>query len=114
MVYGLGLVFFAIIPLHPVMAVLEISVPAELYLSKVPQKAKEVLSDPVLFLIASTNVLVPLHEHGLSPALGGSVALTNSKSPDVHEVFGGGTCANDFVEINKKKIKQKMLKERNK
>ena len=38
-----------------------ISVPAELYLTKVPHKAKEVLVEPVLLAMVNTNVRVPLH-----------------------------------------------------
>ena len=38
-----------------------ISAPAELYLTKVPHKAKEVLVEPVLLAMVNTNVRVPLH-----------------------------------------------------
>ena len=62
------------------------------YISKVPQKAKEVLVDPVLLLIDRVKVLVigvavaqELHK---SPP--DKVAPTNVKSPEVHEVSAGG------------------------
>jgi len=45
--------FFGIGPLHPVIGVLEIRAPFASYTSKVPQKAKDVLVEPVLLLIAS-------------------------------------------------------------
>ena len=63
-----------------------------LYISKVPQKAKEVLVDPVVLLIERVNVLVievavgqELHK---SPP--DKVAPTKDKSPEVQEVPAGG------------------------
>jgi hypothetical protein len=67
-------------------------VPSLLYISNVPQKAKEVLVDPVLFFIDKNKVLVPPHAHG-SFAGAGKVAATNSKSLDVQELAGGKVCA---------------------
>ncbi len=52
--------------------------------------------------------------HASSPGLGGRVAATNIKSPDVHELAGGKLCAIDFVETRAKKTKQQTLKELNK
>jgi hypothetical protein len=86
--------FFMIGPAHAKIAVpVPISTPLELYLCNVPHKAKDVLVEPVLFLIPNTNVLLPVQLHR-SLAGGGKVALINSKSPDVHEVAGGNVCAN--------------------
>jgi hypothetical protein len=99
MVKGFGLVFFAIGPLQPLIGVRDTSKPAASNLTRVPQKANEVLSDPVLFLIASFRNRVPEQEQGLSPGFGGSVALTNSRSPDVQEV--GKVCASTVVVVNK-------------
>ena len=81
-----------------------------------PQYAKDVLVDPVLLLIDKYKVLVifapAVHvPQASSPGLGGSVAATNNKSPDVHELAGGSVCA-DTVEKNKtagKKISIKYL-----
>lgn len=62
-------------------------VPSAWVITSVPQKAKEVLVDPVLLFIASTNVrvnVVPgLHELHKSPPV--RVALTNSRSLEVHD-----------------------------
>ena len=105
--------FFAIGPLHPDIATLSTSTPAALYLFKIPQKAKEVLSEPVLFFIDNLNVLVSLHTHGKALLLGGRAAPDNSKSPDVHELAAGSVCANDFVDTITRKIKQQNLNEGN-
>lgn len=115
-VKGVAFVFFAIGPLQPVIAVDDACVPSLLYITKVPQKAKEVLWEPVLLLIDNINVLVivvpAVHvPHASSPGLGGSTALTNDKSPDVHDVFGSGTCENDFVEIPMKRRRTIVLKQ---
>jgi len=81
--------FFTIGPAHAKIGVpVPISTPLALYLCNVPHKAKDVLVEPVLFLIPNTNVLVPLQLHR-SLSGGGSVALSNSKSPDVHELAAG-------------------------
>jgi len=81
--------FFVIGPAHAKIAEpVPISTPLELYLCNVPHKAKDVLVEPVLFLIPNTNVLVPLQLHR-SLRGGGRVALSNSKSPDVHELAAG-------------------------
>ena len=111
--------FLIIGPLQPLIAVLVYVVPSALRTSKVPQKAKDVLVEPVLLLIDKNNVLVivvpAVHvPQASSPVLGGSSALTNSKSPEVHELGGGKVCANDFAEIRTKKTKQRILTERNK
>ena len=93
-------------PAHAKMGVpVPISTPLELYLCKVPHKAKDVLVEPVLFLIPNTKVLLPLQLHR-SLAGGGNVALINSKSPDVHEVAGGKVCANRFPVTRTKKTKK--------
>jgi hypothetical protein len=103
--------FFRIGPLQRVIDLDPYNVPSLLYISKVPQKAKDVLVEPVLLLIDSINfleIVVPaVHvPHASSPAFGGKVALTNTKSPDVQEVESGSVCANDFVDTITKKIKQ--------
>ena len=102
--------FFTIGPAQAKIGVpVPISTPLELYLCNVPHKAKDVLVEPVLFLIPNTSVLVPEQLHR-SFAGGGNVALINSKSPDVHEVAGGKLCANEFAEIRIKKTKAQTLK----
>jgi len=102
--------FFTIGPAHAKIDVpVPISTPLELYLCNVPHKAKDVLVEPVLFLIPNTNVLVPVQLHR-SPAGAGSVALINSKSPDVQELAGGKVCAKEFAEIRLKKTTAQTLK----
>ena len=63
-----------------------------LYTSKVPQKANEVLVEPVVLLIESVSVLVICvgvgHELHKPPPE--RVAPTNLKSPDEQDVPGGG------------------------
>ena len=90
-------------PLQRVICLEDTNAPELLYNSKVPQKAKDVLVEPVLLLIVNINLLdimlpavhVP---QASSPALGGIVALTNDKSPDVHELAEGKVCANVLVD----------------
>ena len=98
--------FLIIGPLQPLIGVVENIVPSALIISKVPQKAKDVLVEPVLLLIDKNNVrviVVPaVHEpQASSPAFGGRVAATNSKSPDVHELAGGKVCAVAVVKPKK-------------
>src|SRR5205085_5419382 len=105
--------FLIIGPLQPVLGVEDFNVPLALYISKLPQKAKDVLVEPVLLLIENVNVLVidwpGVHELHASPPV--KVAATNIKSPDVHEVFGSGTCAYRFVDTRINKTKQHTFKE---
>ena len=72
-----------------------------------PQKAKEVLVEPVLLLIDKVNVLeivVPgVQELHISPPV--KVAAISCKSLDVHEVAAGKVCADAVPE--KSKIKNK-------
>jgi hypothetical protein len=107
---------FGIGPLHLVI-VLVVVVPSGFVNTNVPQKAKDVRLDPVLLLIDRNKCLVIIlpaaHEpQASSPALGGSVALTNNKSPDVQEVAGGSVCANvpGAKNIIKEKISTGFLK----
>lgn len=63
-----------------------------LYTSKVPQKANEVLVDPVVLLIDRVSVLVigvavAQELHKFPPD---NVAPTKDKSPEVQEVPAGG------------------------
>ena len=87
--------FLIIGPLQPVLEVEDFSVPLELYISKVPQKAKDVLVESVLLLIENVNVRVTVvpgvHVLHASPPV--RVAATNSKSFDVHELAEGKVCA---------------------
>ena len=111
--------FLIIGPLQPLIAVVEYVEPFSLRTSKVPQKAKDVLVEPVLLLIDKNNVLVivvpAVHvPQASSPVLGGSSAPTNTKSPDVHELAEGSVCANDFDVTRTKKTTKQILKERNK
>ena len=87
--------------LHPLIGSEEARV-VPLYRSKVPQKAKDVLFDPVVLLIDNVNVLVTVlpgvHElHGSPPV---NLASTNCKSLEVH-LFASGrlTCANAAEEL---------------
>jgi len=53
------LILFLIIgPIQPSLGVEDFSVPSALYISKVPQKAKDVLVEPVLLSIDNVNVRV--------------------------------------------------------
>jgi hypothetical protein len=103
--------FLIIGPLQSVFAVLENTLPSALTISKVPQYAKDVLVEPVLLLIDKNNVLVivlAVHvPHASSPGLGGRVAPTNIKSPDVHKLAAGRVCATAVPE--KSKIKNKKI-----
>ncbi len=80
-------------PLQPLISVLEINSPVvPLYTSKVPQNAKEVLVEPVVLLIDNVNVLVIVVGDGqaLHKPPPERLAPTNVKSPEVHDVPGGG------------------------
>ena len=76
-----------------------ISVPAVLYLTKVPHKANDVLVEPVLLAMVKTKVRDPLHWQG-SFSGAGKDAPTNSRSLEVQELRGGKVCAST-VEKNK-------------
>jgi hypothetical protein len=95
----------AIGPPQPLIAVEEDGEPSLFIITKVPQKAKEVLFDPVLLKIANCNVLYTespgvqvLHK----PAPG-KVALTNSKSLEGQSA--GKVCADSEVKKNNSTIK---------
>jgi hypothetical protein len=77
--FTLFIEFLIMLALQSLMGVDENIVPSELIISKVPQKAKDVLVEPVLLFIDKYNVLVivePVEQvpHASSPALGGSSA----------------------------------------
>jgi len=93
----------------------EAIVPFELRTTRVAQKAKDVLVEPVLLLIYKVRGFV-IVEPGVQVSQGtlGRVALTNNKSPDVHELGEGKVCATDFIDTRAKKTKQQTLKECNK
>jgi len=86
--------------------------PSELRTVNVAQKAKAVLVEPVLLLMYKVKGF-SIVEPGVQVSQGvvGRVALTNSKSPDVHELAAGKVCATDFVETKAKKTKQQTLNE---
>ena len=89
-------------PPQPVLVVDDINAPVvPLYISKVPQKAKAPLVDPVVLLMDKVNVLVSnvaeAHELHKSPPV--NLAATTSKSFEVHEVFAGGTDCANVIEI---------------
>ena len=93
-------------PLHPEIGVVFTNFPSSpLYSSRFPQKAKDVLVEPVELFIDNVNVFVTnvpeSHELHKSPPV--SAAPTNDRSPDVHEVYGLGTkdCANVTEKLNK-------------
>jgi hypothetical protein len=89
--------------------------PSALRTIKVAQKAKDVLVEPVLLLMYKVRGFVIVAPGvQVSQGLEGNVALTNSKSPDVHELAEGKVCAIDFVETKAKKTKQQTFKKRNK
>jgi len=101
--------FFTIGPAHAKIGEpVPISTPLASYLCNVPHKAKDVRVEPVLFLIPNTNVLVPLQLHR-SLRGGGSVALSNSKSPDVHELADGNVWADRLPVTRTKKTKKQDL-----
>ena len=83
-------------------------VPSAWTKTKLPQKAKDVLVDPVLLFIPSTRVLVCVVPATqllqTSPPV--SVALTSDKSFDVQEEAGGKFCA---TELSPKKNSNTML-----
>jgi hypothetical protein len=101
-------------PTQPDMGDDDAVVPSALIIVNVPQKAKDVLVEPVLLLIDKNNVLV-IDEPGvqeLHKSLPGSDAPTNNKSFDVHELGAGKVCAT-AVEKNKmagKKSSSQFLK----
>jgi hypothetical protein len=80
-------------PAQPVLVFEEINEPSvPLYISIVPQKANDVLSDPVVFFIDKVSVLVigvavsqELHR---SPPL--NFAASTERSLEVQEVLAGG------------------------
>jgi hypothetical protein len=86
--------------------------PFALRITNVAQKAKDVLVEPVLLLIATVNILYiesPVLQ--VSQVVKGKVAATKLKSFDVHELGAGNVCATAF-EKNKtagKKISSKFL-----
>jgi hypothetical protein len=95
---------FGMGPLHLVID-LVVVVPSGFVNTRVPQKAKDVRVDPVLLLIDKNKCLVIIlpatqDPQASSPAFCGSVAPTNIRSPDVHEVAGGSVWAR-LVETEK-------------
>ena len=94
------------------MAVCDAIVPFELRTTRVAQKAKEVLVEPVLLLIYKVKGFV-IVEPGVQVSQGllGRVALTNNKSPDVHEFASGNVWAIAMEEKSVHKIIQKNLKD---
>ena len=89
--------------------------PFALRITNVAQKAKDVLVEPVLLLIASVKGLV-IVEPGVqvSQGLVGSVAATKSKSFEVQLLGEGKVCADDLIEVRIRKTKQQTLKDWNK
>ena len=78
-------------PTHPLIGLSLWGEPSAFNSTSVPQKAKDVRVEPVLLLIARTNVfstVLPAVQlkHG---SCDNSLALTNSRSFDVHELGGG-------------------------
>jgi len=89
------------------MDVCEAIEPSALMIVNVAQKAKDVLVEPVLLLIAKVKGFV-IVEPGVQVSQGalGNVALTSKRSFDVHELGKGKVCADTIPEKNKvKKIK---------
>ncbi len=73
----------------------------------VAQNAKDVLVEPVLLLIYRVkgfDIVEPGEQ--VSQVVLGIVALTNSKSPEVHELAGGKVCA-IAVEEKRTRIKKR-------
>ena len=104
----------AFLGIGPTQADIEVELiesPAALYFTKVPQKANEVLVEPVLLFMDISNVLVTilpvvqLPQIG-SPEFGGKDALTNKRSPDVQALGGGKVCAKEFAERKITKTKR--------
>lgn len=99
-------------PPQPCIDLDEESEPSLLRITKVPQKAKAVLVEPVLLKIDNLNVLYTESPavHVLQRPVPGKVAPVNVKSLEVHELAGGNVCANDFVEIKTNKTAMQILK----
>ena len=64
-----------------------------------PQKAKDVLTEPVVLFTDIVNVLVNgapgVHELQISPPV--NFVSTTSRSLELHEVFGGGKVSKKVV-----------------
>jgi hypothetical protein len=99
-------------PTQPDIGFVEEREPSALNIFKIPQKAKEVLVEPVLLLIDKNNVLV-IEVFGvqeLHASLPGKEAPTKIKSFDVHELGAGKDCANEPDDAKTRKTMKQTCK----
>jgi len=98
-------------PTQSVIAVLDLMEPSGLYILSVPQKANEVLTEPVVLFICKVKVLLKgapgVQAVQMSPD---KVAPTNSRSFEVHEVLGSGTVW-AYTDVKNMEIRKTVRKE---
>ena len=96
------------------MAVVDAIEPSEFRIFSVAQKAKEVLVEPVLLLMAKVKAFVTVVPVQVSHLVYGNVAATRLKSFEVHELADGKVCANAFDEIKNNNVKNRVFTGRSK
>ena len=105
------MLFLAIGPTQPDIAVEDAKLPSALIILKVPQKANDVLVDPVLLLMLRNNVRVILvfGVQELQTSFPGKVAPTSKRSFEVHELGDGNVCALAFANKRIRKRDKRFL-----